>query len=50
VAWFYRMLLELVNAETTFSSTMKIAGAMAASAHDTEMNRCSQVPERGNGQ
>jgi hypothetical protein len=30
-AWFYRMLLELINAETTLISTMKIAGAMAAS-------------------
>jgi hypothetical protein len=31
-AWFYRLLLEIINAETTFISTMKIAGAMAASA------------------
>lgn len=32
VAWFYRLLLDLINAETTFISTMKIAAAMAASA------------------
>jgi hypothetical protein len=31
-AWFYRLLLDLMNAETTFIPTMKIAGAMAASA------------------
>jgi hypothetical protein len=31
-AWFYRLLLDVINAETTFISTMKIAGAMAASA------------------
>jgi len=31
-AWFYRLLLEVINAETTFISTMKIAGAIAANA------------------
>jgi hypothetical protein len=31
-AWFYRLMLDLLNAENTFLSTMKIAGAMAANA------------------
>ena len=31
-AWFYRLLLDLINAETTFIPAMKIAGAMAVSA------------------
>jgi hypothetical protein len=31
-AWFYRLMVDLLNAENTFMSTMKIAGAMAASA------------------
>ena len=31
-AWFYRLMVDLLNAENTFMSTMKITGAMAASA------------------
>jgi hypothetical protein len=31
-AWFYRLMVDLLNAENTFMSAMKIAGAMAASA------------------
>jgi len=31
-AWFYRLLLDIINAETAVISTMKIAGALAASA------------------
>lgn len=31
-AWFYRLMLDLLNAENTFLSTMKIAGAMATNA------------------
>jgi hypothetical protein len=31
-AWFYRLLLDLMNAEASLMPTMKIAGAMAASA------------------
>lgn len=31
-AWFYRLLLDIINTQTTFIPTMKVAGAMASSA------------------
>jgi hypothetical protein len=37
-AWFYRLLLDLMNAQTAFIPTMKIAGAMAASASPEQLD------------
>jgi hypothetical protein len=37
-AWFYRLLLDLINGETTFMSTMKIAAANAASAPPEQLD------------
>lgn len=37
-AWFYRLLLDLMNAEAAFIPTMKIAGAMAASASPEQLD------------
>ena len=37
-AWFYRLLLDIINAETAFIATMKTAGAMAASAPPEQLD------------
>ena len=37
-AWFYRLLLDLINAQTVFIPTTKIAGAMAASASAEQLD------------
>jgi hypothetical protein len=47
-AWFYRLMVDLLNAENTFMSTMKIAGATAASvsSEPTDIHQLDELTSK----